>query len=287
LRTKRISLSVALVFAAGCGGDPGLAPETVASSWAKRSLDKDPDIVVSVDMAALQHDAFFGKIADLVLDDAPLPYDAVRGASRIDFFATMAKTFTAVVYGAGAPPAGLMECISPGIAPRGELLKMTVMDGKWVVSTAAISGGAVPGPVDMDGHALFEAWLGPGAVDEALNRARWDTREMWRHLHAFRLRIEGGATPGMVVDARFETEVDAEHAQYDLARMQRALERIGGEVRDEELAKQLLEQIPNVHVARSGNDLRVDFHLTAGFTQYISTKLDRERPAHRTRRGGC
>jgi hypothetical protein len=253
----------------------------VTSSWAKRSLAKDPDVVVSVDMAALQRDAFFGKIADLVMDDAPLPYDAVRSASRIDLFATISKTFTAVVYGAGSPPADLAECLS---SARDEHLKVTVLDGKWVVSGAETSG-TVPGPVDMDSHAIFEAWLGPGAVDEALSRARWDAREMWRHLHALRLRMEGGATPGFVVDARFETGIDAEHAQYDLERMQRALEHVADDAGDPELTKQLLEQIPNVHVARSGSDLRVDYHLTAAFTQYISNKIDQERRPHR--RHGC
>jgi hypothetical protein len=106
---------------------------------------------------------------------------------------------------------------------------------------------------------------------------------MWDHLHAMRLRIEGGAAPGILVDARFETSVDAEHAQYDLARLTRELQRMAGSG-DPELSRLLLEQLPSVHVARSGVDVEVEYHLTASFTDYVSRLMDRENK-HRTRHG--
>ena len=63
----------------------------------------------------------------------------------------------------------------------------------------------------------------------------------------------------------------------------RALEGAVENIRDEELAKQVLEQLPNFHVARSGADVRVDVHLTPGLTEYVSKLLDRDPPRHRDR----
>jgi hypothetical protein len=279
---RATSLVVVLCACACAGADSGFAPSNVASVWVTQSLDKEPDVVVSVDVVGLQRDAFFGKLSDLVMADAPIPFDAVRGARQVDFFGTVHKTFTAVVYGAGSLPPELERCLaSTGRDP----VSVSTVGGKWLISTGHATG-AVPSAVSMNGGALIEAWMGPGAVDEALDHARWETREMWAHLHALRMRIEGGSTPGIVVDARFETSVDAEHAQYDLARMQRALERVATDIHDDELTRQLLAQLPNVHVARDGTLLKVDFHLTEAFIQYISPMLDHGLSRHR-RRHGC
>jgi hypothetical protein len=264
----------------GCGSGGGLAPTSVASPWVTQALEKEPDVVVSVDIAALRRDPFFGKLVDLVMADAPLPYDAVRGARRIDLFGTvqasrLRSAFTAIVYGAGALTPELQQCIE---RDTNEHVSVSAVNDRWVVSSGQPTGTA-PDAIHMDSDALFEAWLGPGAVDAGLARARWDVQDLlWRHLYALRMRIEGGGTPGLVVDAHFETSVDAEHAVYDFARVKRALEGAVEAIRDEELAKQMIEQLPNFHVARSGADVRVDFHLTPGLTQYVSKLLDRDPP---------
>jgi hypothetical protein len=279
---RHASCLCAVMMLAGCGTER-LAPETVASTWAKQSLEKSPDIVVSIDVAALKRDPFFSKLGDVAMADSAKPYDDILTASRIDVFATIAKTFTAVAYDVGPLSPALAQCFESEL--RHDRVTISAASGKWIASNVT-SHGVVGTRVEMDDHALFEAWLGPGAMDEALLRARWDTAEMWRHLHAMRLRIEGGATPGIIIDARFETSVDAEHAANDFARAERQVDRLMRDVRDEELAKQLREQIANLHVARSGIDLRVDLHLTADFTQYLSRMLERERHP-RSRRDGC
>ncbi len=280
--TRCASCLCAFVALAGCGVER-LAPETVSSAWAKQSLDKSPDVVVSIDVAGIKRDPFFSKLTEIAFADTAQPYDAIWSASHIDVFATIAKTVTAVAYDVGPLSPALAQCFDSELGH--ERITVSAASGKWIASNVA-SRGDVGAPVEMDGHALFEAWLGPGAMDEALLRARWDTAEMWRHLHAMRFRVEGGTTPGFVIDARFETSVDAEHALNDFARAQRLIERYTGEVHDEELAKQLREQVANVHVARSGVDLRVDFHITPDFTQYLSRMLDKERRP-RSRREGC
>jgi hypothetical protein len=268
----------------GCGGAERLAPEAVSSTWAKETLEKTPDIVMSIDVAALQRDPFFSKLVDTAMADAAKPWDAILTASRVDVFATIAKrAFTAVAYDVGALPPALAECFGADL--HRERITVTDSAGKWIASNVATHGGA-GARVEMDGHALFEAWLGPGAFDEALSHARWDEDELWRHLLAARVRVEGGATPGIFVDSRFETSVDAEHAMNDVGRARRRLERVIDEVRDEELANQMRAQLAGVHVARNGGDVHVEFHLTAGFTQHLSRMIDREQRPH-SRQGGC
>ena len=273
---------VGLSFVLGGCADSGLAPNGVASPWVKEAFDKEPDVVVSVDVAAMRRDPLFGKLSALIMADAPLPYDAVLGARRLDLFGTVQGAFTAVVYGAGPLAPELERCLSRDSGL--DRLTVSAQGGQWVVSNAHETG-TVPHAVRMDGGTLLEAWLGPAAVDKALDRTRWDAREMWSHLHALRMRVEGGGTPGLVVDARFETAVDAEHAQYDLARMEREVRRGIADVRDDELGRQLLEQLPNVHVRRSGADLAVDFRLTASFTRYVSNLVDHDASPRRTRDG--
>jgi hypothetical protein len=277
----RHAVCLCAITTLGCATER-LAPEVVTSAWAKQSLEKSPDVVIAIDVAAIHRDPFFSKLVDVTFADAAEPYDAIWTASHIDVFATLTRTFTAVAYGVGPLPPALAQCFDAQL--RDERITVSASSGKWIASNVATRGD-VGAPVEMDGHALFEAWMGPGAMDEALLRARWDTAEMWRHLHAMRFRVEGGATPGVILDARFETSVDAEHALNDFARAERMLERNMSEVHDEELAKHLHDTIANAHVARSGVDLRVDLHITAAFTQYLSRMLDQERP--RSRRDGC
>ncbi len=281
---RTICFIVVASFASACGGAERLAPEAVSTTWAKETLEKTPDIVMSIDMAALQRDPFFSKLVDTVTADAAKPWDAILTASRVDVFATVAKrAFTAVAYGVGALPPALAECFDADL--HRERIAVTSSAGKWIASNVETHGNT-GAPVEMDGHALFEAWLGPGAFDEALSHARWDEDELWRHLLAARVRVEGGATPGIFVDSRFETTVDAEHAMNDVARARRRLERVIEDVRDEELATQIRAQLASVHVARSGGDVHVEFHLTAAFTHYLSRMIDREQRPH-ARRDGC
>ena len=192
---------------------------------------------------------------------------------------TAQRAFTAVVYGAGDLTPDIERCIVRD-ADR-EKLTVAQRGGRWIISNAKAST-SVPEAVAMDRRAIFEAWVGSGAIDVALDK--WGTPKMWDHLHAMRLRIEGGAAPGILVDARFETSVDAEHAEYDLARLTREPPAHGRLYGDPELSRLLLEQLPSVHVARSGVDVGVEYHLTASFTDYVSRLMDRENK-HRTRHG--
>lgn len=267
----------ALLLVCGCGGT-GLAPETVTSAWAKRSLRAGPDVVVSLDVVAMRADTFYAKVADLVLADSPASYDAVLAASRIDLFGTVSKSFTAVVYDAGPPPPELARCLSSDA-------RLSVSRRDWIVSSAPVTASGVPDEVSMDGGAIFEAWLGPGAFDEGLRRARWNTPDMWRRLHAMRIRLEGGETPGLVVDASFETPVDAVHAANDLARAERTLARLADdEKKDDEGAKLVVEQLANVRVTQSGAELHVSTRLTPELTRWMSAKLDEARHPARARR---
>lgn len=273
---------LALGLIAGCA-DSQLAPASVSSAWVNESLEKEPDFVMSVDVPGLRRDPFFHKLLDAAMQDAPLPFDAALGASQVDLFATIRKAFTGVVYGVGPSTAELEACVS-SLVDR-DHLEMVTRDGAWIVSNKPTS--ASPHAVKMDSGALVETWLGPGALDEGLSRVSSDSRDLWRHLYAVRMRIEGGSTPALIIDARFETSVDAEHAQYDMARVKRAMEHISGEVHDDELARLLIAEIPNVHVARSGLDVRVDYRPSAAFIQYLSQHIDEDASRHNPRSSHC
>jgi hypothetical protein len=257
--------------------DSQLAPASVSSAWVTESLEKEPDFVMSVDVPGLRRDPFLHKLVDVAMQDVPLPFDPLLSASQVDVFATIRKTFTAVVYGAGSSTPELEACVS-NIADR-DHVTMATRDGAWIVSNKPTS--ASPQAVKMDSGALVETWLGPGALDEGLSRVSTDARDLWRHLYAVRTRIEGGSTPALIIDARFETGVDAEHAEYDVGRLRRAMERAAAGVRDEELAHLILGEISNVHVARSGVNVTVAYRPSAAFIQYISQRLDREASGHR------
>lgn len=274
---------VCFALCVGCGGSVALAPNTVASPWVAQSLEKDPDVVMAVDVRAVRADPFFGKALGAVMDDMPLPYDAFLGAREIDLFGvarglTGSKSvFTAAVFG-GGDLSGVERCLT-----RDAYDDITVSSraGVWIVSNGK-SPPVTPSAVTMDGGAIMETWVGPGAVD--LARAKRGALDMWQHLHAMRIRVLGGDTPGMVIDARFETPVDAEHAEYDLARAERMLQRAIGDG-DKEAAPLVLEQLPNVHVSRSGVDLQVSYRMTPALTAYVSRAIDESRRHHDTRRG--
>ena len=260
-----------------------------------QSLEKEPDFVLAIDVPALRRDPFFGELSKLALDDAPLPYHAVLAARQIDFFGTARASvadddgpgigaFTAVVHGAGDLPADLERCLAHD-AGRDEIT-VASRGGRWIVSNAKATR-AVPEAVAMDRGAVVEAWLGPGAMDVAVVREAWPERDMWQHMRAMRIRITGGATPGLGIDARFETSVDAEHAKNDLERVARLLRRApeGRGDRDEALSRAILEQLPNVHVSRSGRDLEIGYRLTPSLTEYLLQLVTSER--HPRERHGC
>jgi hypothetical protein len=272
---------VVLACCVGCG-EPALAPTTVASPWVAQSLEKDPDVVIAIDVHAARADPFYGRLVTAVMDDTPLPYDAFLGARFIDVFGVAhgvrgRKTvFTAAVFGGGELPADLERCITRDAA---EKVTVESRDGVWILSNGK-SAPATPSAVTMDSGAILEAWVGPGAVDLALEKR---APEMWQHLHAMRIQLRGGDTPGMVIDARFETSVDAEHAEYDVARAERMLQRSIGDD-DKEAAPLLLEQLAQIHVSRSGADLQMTYRMTPALTAYVSRMIDGSR-RHRTRHG--
>lgn len=294
LRAPGICGVVLLGVLVSCGNS-AITPNAVAPSWAKQSLNHEPDIVMSLDVRALKADPFFGRVVDSMWVEVPRAYDSMLGASRIDGFATVGLTYSAVIHGVGDPPAEVIRCLWPNgstadgaYSPREEGGPwLTASSGSWVISSAQTTGPA-PGPVSMDGgDTIFEAWLGPAAVDDGLRRARWDAREIWSHLYALRFAIKGGATPGFDMDARFETTVDADHAQYDLERLERYAERIGREADDSDLTKMALDQLHNIRVSRSGVNISVSYRATPQLTQYALDKLAERHPTNKRETRAC
>jgi len=239
--------------------------------------------VMAIDVPALRADPLFGKVLAALMDDAPLPYDAVLRARTIDVFGVARgvmgrrSVFTAAVFGAGDLPADVARCIQRDAR---ENVTVGSRDGVWIVSNGK-GAPATPSAVTMDSGTIVEGWIGPGALDLALEKN--GSPEMWQHLHAMRVRLRGGSTPEMAIDARFETSVDAEHAEYDLARAERMLQRAIGDG-DKEGAHLLMEQLPNVRVSRHGVDLVVDYVMTPSLAAYFSRMIDESRREH-TRRG--
>jgi hypothetical protein len=266
------------LLAIGCTGSE-LAPSSVAPPWASRSLSNDPDIVLSVDMQGVEHDAFFGRLFERLMAETPEPLDAVRPATRIDLFANAArKSIVTVVHGV-SDTAAVGQCFHAS-----KDVGFTAAPGAWIVTFGNTANvGGVPTLVHMDSGALFEAWLGPGAFDEALRRGAGE-KDMWRHLVAVRVIVRGGDTPSFTWDARFETPVDAEHAANDLARLDRLLRHYAEEAKESQQANVLIEQLGKVRVQRDGSDLAVSVQLTPAITRYV---LDALGESHRSHRPSC
>jgi hypothetical protein len=275
-----------LVVATGCASS-GLSPAAVAPEWAARTLRTSPDAVLSLDVAAMRKDPFFGPLSARMLDDdRGGELSALRTATRIDLFATAQrtqKTWTAVIHGVRDPPAELLARRWPrggvrvGAAvvyePTGrgsDGVWLSVRPGSWVLSSTRPEDG-VPDPVDMDGHAVFEAWLGPNAIAEGRASARPEAREMLRYIRAARLTVDGGDAPGIAFDARFVSPADAQHAEYDAMTAQRQLEQAAD---GSEFVKQVLALIGQVEVARHGEDLRVSVHATRAFSRYVLATIE-------------
>jgi hypothetical protein len=102
-----------------------------------------------------------------------------------------------------------------------------------------------------------------------------------------RVRVFGGASPAIALDARFETETDAEHAFFDVAKMERTIDRLLDEdTKDRAAAQRFREQLSAVRVARSGRDVAVNLHLAPAFAGWLRGEAQKEL-ASRTRPARC
>jgi hypothetical protein len=280
-----------LLFAVACGAgcaSSGIGPETVAPRWATQALEREPDAVFSLDVAAMRRDPFFGPLSQHMLqDDRGGELTALRSATRIDLFATVGRTWSAVIRGVPDPPATLLARRWPGGGARvgpavvyepttgaADGVWLTVRPGSWVLSVARPRPEErIPDAVDMDGRAIFEAWLGPNAIAEGLAHARPEAQQALRYLQAARVTVDGGDAPGMALDARFVSPADAEHAEYDARVTERQLARL---TEGSDFVKQVVALIGSFEVVRRGQDLRVSVHATRAFSQYVLGTLERD-----------
>ncbi len=261
-----------------------MSPDAVAPAWTQDTLQTSPDLVIALDVAAIRNDRFFGPV--LAHEAADHDERALFAqTSRLDIFATASERWLAVLYDPGPSPWPLVQRRWPrggtptaaGLlfapADRGDDVWLSVRPHQWVLASSRPDDRATPNPVDIDSGAVMEAWIGPKGIAAVLSRAHRPARGLYG-LQSARVRIEGGNTPGVVLDATFVSSDAAAEAELDVTRQERELEAMGP---SSELARQVLALLGQVQVGRSGATLHIGFHTTPALRDYLLARALEDR----------